>query len=411
MGFFETFVAWRLLRGVRRQKGFISLSTFISIAGVAVGVMALIIVIGVMTGFVKDLQSKILSVNAHIIVLKRGATLPDDGQLAREMAQVPGVVSASPFIYTQVMFSAPGNISPGVLRGVDLDTIKSGGSRALTVVQGKFGDLAEASPEDPPAVAIGKEMASNLNLSVGDYLNVISPLGSVTHLGRMPLQKSFRVCAIFQTGMYEFDNRLGFAAMPRVQEFLGFGRRVTGLELQVKDVYQANQVAIALEQKLGPSFLVRDWLSMNRALFAALQLQKVTLFIILTLIIIVAAFGIASTLFMMVMRKTKEVAILKSMGATRASIMQIFVLNGLTIGAMGTTVGLAMGLVLCGLLEKYEFIKLPQEVYSISTLTVQIQALDVILIVGAALAISFVATLYPSWKASRLDPVEALRYE
>ncbi|MBM4284712.1 MAG: FtsX-like permease family protein [Deltaproteobacteria bacterium] len=411
MGFFETFVAWRLLWGVRRQKGFISLSTLISVAGVAVGVMALIVVIGVMTGFVRDLKRKILSVNAHIIVLQRGASLPDDTPLVRELTQVPGVVAATPFIYTQVMLSAPGNITGGVLRGMDLKTILAGGPPALQVVQGSFADLADATPDAAPRVAIGNEMAASLKLAVGDYLNVISPLGSATRQGRMPLRQSFRVTAIFHAGMYEFDNRLLFASIPRVQEFLGLGRQVTGLELQVADIEQADRVAAAVEQKLGPSFLVRDWLTMNRNLFTAIQLQKAVLFIILTLIILVAAFGIASTLFMMVMRKTREIAILKSMGATRRSIMSIFVVNGLIIGAIGTSVGLALGLLLGALLEKYEFVKLPKDIYNLSTLSVDIQAWDILLIVGAALSISFLATLYPSWKASRLDPVEAIRYE
>jgi len=310
-----------------------------------------------------------------------------------------------------VMFSAPGNISGGVLRGVDLATIKQGGPRGLTVQQGDFADLADASPDDPPRVAIGNEMAKNLNLRVGDYLNIISPLGSLTPMGRMPRMKPFRVTAVFHTGMYEFDSNLVFASIPRVQEFLGLGNRVTGLELQVQDLYAADRVAAALEAKLGPTFLVKDWMRMNRSLFAALKLEKVAMFIILTLIILVAAFGIASTLFMMVMKKTREIAILKSMGATRNSIMQIFIVNGLTIGVIGTSLGLVLGLTLAALLRRYEFIKLPRDVYYISTLPVQIQLMDVFMIIGAALVISFVATLYPSWQAARLDPVEAIRYE
>jgi lipoprotein-releasing system permease protein len=364
-----------------------------------------------MTGFTQDLKKKILSVNAHIIVLKQGASVADYDQVAARIKKVPGVVEAEPFIYTQVMFSAPGNISGGVIRAVDLETIKSGGPKALKIQKGNFADLAAGGPDDPPRVAIGNEMAKNLNLSVGEYLNVISPLGSLTPMGRMPRMKAFKVVAVFHTGMYEFDSNLVFASIPRVQEFLGLGARVTGLELQVKDLHVADQVAAALEQKLGSGFLVKDWMRMNRNLFAALKLEKVAMFIILTLIILVAAFGIASTLFMMVMKKTKEIAILKSMGATRQSIMQIFIVNGLTIGVIGTTVGLGLGLVLTALLKRYEFIKLPRDVYYIATLPVQIQTLDVVLIIAASLAISFVATLYPSWQAARLDPVEAIRYE
>jgi lipoprotein-releasing system permease protein len=411
LGFFEYFVALRLLRGVRRQKGFLSLSTFISTAGVAVGVMALIVVIGVMTGFDQDLKSKILSVNAHIIVLKQGASLADAPELAARVKTVPGVVSAEPFIYTQVMFSAPGNISGGVIRGIDLAALRQGGPQGLHLLHGSFKDIAATPPGDPPRCAIGNEMARNLNLSVGDYLNVVSPLGTLTPMGRLPRMKAFRVSAVFHSGMYEFDSGLVYTSIPALQEFLGLGHKVTGLEVEIKDIYAAEQVGDLIQKKLGPGYLLRNWMQMNRNLFAALKLEKIAMFIILTLIILVAAFGIASTLFMMVMKKTREIAILKSMGATRQSIMKIFMMNGLVIGGLGTVFGLGLGLGLCAILKHYQFIKLPRDVYYISTLPVQIQSLDVLAIIGAAMAISFLATLYPSWQAARLDPVEAIRYE
>jgi lipoprotein-releasing system permease protein len=411
LGFFETFVAFRLLRGVKQTRGFISLSTLISTAGVAVGVMVLIVVIGVMTGFSQDLKNKILSVNAHVIVLKHGASVTDYEKVAARIEKVPGVVEAEPFIYTQVMFSAPGNISGGVIRAMDLETIQAGGPKALKVQKGKFADLAAGGPEDPPRVAIGNEMARTLNLAPGDYFNIISPLGTLTPMGRMPRMKPVLVAAVFHTGMYEFDSNLVYISIPRMQQFLGLGDRVTGIEVQVKDIYAADKVAQAIEKELGPPYYTKDWMRMNITLFSALKLEKIVMFIILTLTILVAAFGIASTLFMMVMKKTKEIAILKSMGATRQSIMQIFIVNGLIIGLIGTVIGLALGLGLCALLASYEFVKLPGYVYGLSTLPVQVQALDVLLIILAALGISFLATLYPSWQASRLDPVEAIRYE
>jgi lipoprotein-releasing system permease protein len=410
LGFFENFVALRYLRA-RRAKGFLSLSTFISTAGIAVGVMALLVVIGVMAGFTQELKKKILSVNAHIMVLKHGASMSDYRQVAAKVKAVPGVVSASPFIYTQVMYSAPGNVSGGVIRGLDLETIKQGGPSTLDVPKGDFKELAETSKDEPPRIAIGNEMSRNLNLAVGDYLNIVSPLGSLTPMGRLPRMKPFRVSAIFHSGMFEFDNTLVYTGIPHLQEFLGMGDRVTGLEVEIKDIYDAEQIAEAIQQKIGPGFLTRTWMQMNRSLFAALKLEKIAMFIILTLIILVAAFGIASTLFMTVMEKTRDIAILMSMGATRQSIMRIFIMKGLVIGMVGTGVGLALGLALCGLLKKYEFIKLPRDVYYISTLPVQIQSFDVVAIIFAAIAISFVATLYPSWQASRLDPVEAIRYE
>jgi lipoprotein-releasing system permease protein len=404
-------VALRLLRGVKRQKGFLSLSTFISVAGVAVGVMALIVVIGVMTGFDLDLKKKILSVNAHVIVLKHGASLTDEQQVAAKVKQVPGVVSVEPFIYTQVMYSAPGNVSGGVIRGLAVETIRHGGPRALDVVAGKFADLVAGSPGEPPRIAIGNELSRNLNLKVGDYLNIISPLGTLTPMGRMPRMKAFRITAIFHSGMYEFDSSLVYTSIPALQEFLGLGHRVTGLEVEIKDIYAAERIAARIQQELGPPFYTRNWMQMNRSLFSALKLEKIAMFIILTLIILVAAFGIASTLFMMVMKKTRDIAILKSMGATRQSIMRIFMINGLVIGGLGTVIGLGLGLGLCGILKEYQFIKLPRDVYYISTLPVTVQVPDVLAIIAAAMAISFLATLYPSWQAARLDPVEAIRYE
>ena len=408
MGFFESFVGLRLLKS---QKGFLPLSTFISMAGIAVGVMALIVVIGVMTGFDQDLKRKILSVNAHVLVMKAGGAFTSYQKEEAEIKAMPGVVSVDPFIYTQVMFSSPGSVSGGIIRGLDLKTIRRGGPKALEVTQGRFAELAEGGKEEPPRIAIGNEMAHNLNLNIGDYLNIISPLGTLTPMGRLPRMKAFRVAAVFHSGMYEFDNSLVYTSIPALQEFLGLSHRITGLEVEIKDIYAAAQVGQAIQQKLGPGFYTKNWMQMNRSLFAALKLEKITMFIILTLIILVAAFGIASTLFMMVMRKTREIAILKSMGATRQSILKIFVLNGMVIGGLGTILGLVLGLGLCSLLKHYQFISLPKDVYYISTLPVQIQSLDVLSIVVAAMAISFLATLYPSWQAARLDPVEAIRYE
>lgn len=406
---FERLVALRYLRAKRREK-FISLISFISIAGIAVGVMALLVVIGVMTGFDQDLRNKILSVNAHIILIKPGYSIADYDTVAREVEAVPGVVAAKPFIYTQVMFSGPSNISGGVIRGLDLPTIERGGPPAVQVREGSFKSLAEPRTGEVPEVAIGNELAKNIGATVGTRIKIISPLGTLTPMGRIPRIKNFQVGAVFHSGMFEFDNTLVYASIPWVQDYLGLDDKVTGLEVSVKDIYAADKIAAAIQEKLGPAYQTRDWMRMNRSLFAALKLEKIAMFIILTLIVLVAAFNITSTLIMLVMEKTKDIAILKSMGATRRSIMQIFILEGVIIGAIGTVLGLALGFVLAAILKRYEFIKLPSDVYYISTLPVKIDTLDVALIAGATMLISFLATLYPSWQASRLEPVEAIRF-
>ncbi len=411
MRFFETFVALRMLRGIRRQKGFISLSSVFSVAGVAVGVMALIVVNGVMTGFDEDLKTKILSVNPEVIVLSKEGRIPEYGQLADRIKAVPGVLSVEPYLYTPVMFSTPGNISGGMLRGLDPAILKGGGPKHLKLREGNFTEVAQFEPGEPPPAAVGNELARRLNLQVGDFFNLFIPRGTLTPMGQLPRLRLFRVAAIFTSGMYEFDSSLVYVSLPAIQELLGFGKQVAGLEVSGTNIYAAQEMGQAIVHKLGPEYFARDWISMNYSLFSALKLEKIAMFIILTLIILVAAFGIASTLFMMVTKKTKEIAILKSMGATRHSIMQIFVMDGLLIGFIGTALGLVLGLVMCGLLGRYEFIQLPRDVYLISTLPVKIESLDLVTIVGAAMLISFLATLYPSWQASRLDPVEAIRYE
>ena len=411
MGFFETFVALRMLKGVRRQKGFISLSSVFSIAGVAVGVMALIVVIGVMTGFDEDLKSKILSVNPEIIVLSKEGRIADYDQVADKIKTVPGVKTVEPYLYTPVMFSTPGTISGGMLRGLADNVLAAGGPKHLKVRQGNFAEVAHFISGEPPPAALGNELARRLNLQVGDFFNLYIPRGTLTPMGQLPRLRLFRVAAIFHSGMYEFDSSLLYISLPALQELLGFGHHVTGLEVSLKNIYAATEMSQSIVQKLGPTYFARDWINMNYSLFSALKLEKIAMFVILTLIILVAAFGIASTLFMMVMKKTKEIAILKSMGATSQSIMRIFVMAGLLIGSFGTGLGLILGLIMCWLLQRYEFIKLPRDVYLISTLPVKIQAPDLAAIVAAAMLISFLATLYPSWQASRMDPVEAIRYE
>jgi lipoprotein-releasing system permease protein len=242
-------------------------------------------------------------------------------------------------------------------------------------------------------------------------VTVVSPEGKLTPLGRAPNSRRYTVSAIFDSGMYEFDASMAFVSLEQAQDFLALGDRVTGLEVKVEDVYQANQIGKDIETVLGYPFWTKDWMVMNRSLFSALKLEKMTMFVILTMIVLVGALNIISTLVMVVMEKTRDVAILRAMGATARSVMSVFMFQGLLVGVVGTVAGLASGLGLCYLLARYKFINLPSDVYYISTLPVRVEMMDVCFVALAAVLISFLATIYPSWHASKLDPAEALRYE
>ncbi len=422
---YELFIGLRYLRA-KRKSAFISIITLISTAGVALGVMALIIVLAVMTGFEEDLTEKILGTNAHIVVLKTNGGIDDYSSVMERLKKFPGVVAATPFIYNQVMLSTGKNVSGVVLRGIDTRTDAQVTNLHKAVVEGKLANLDSpvpapfASNEPPlPGLVIGKELARNLNLYVGDKVNVVSPLGNITPLGMVPKLKPFRVVGIFNTGMYEYDSTLAYVSLAEAQDFLDLGNTVTGIQLKVTDVYKTGELARRINRELGFPFYARDWMQMNKNILFALKTEKMVMFIILTLIVLVAAFGIASTLFMIVMEKTKDIAILKSMGATGRSIMRIFVFEGLVIGVFGTAIGVMGGLVVALNLQSIVdviqrvtgFELFSKDVYYLDHFPSQVVPSDVLLISITAVAISFLATLYPSWQAARMAPAEALRYE
>ena len=413
---FEFFVSLRYLKAKRKQT-FISIITFISIGGVALGVTALIVVLAVMSGFENDLKNKILGLNAHVLVLSWDNQVEHYAQLAGQVEKVPGVTGATPFILTQVLLNTPQKVTGAVLRGLEVNSarrviildriIRTGSWKAL---EAPTGDQPEAGAS-MPGIILGQELAKQLGLSLGDPVSVVSPLGEVSPLGRVPKMRPFRLAGTFESGMFEYDSTIAFISLAQAQSFLAMPGRVTGLEVKTRDIYEADRIAKDIKTRLGFPYWTKDWMRMNKNLFSALKLEKLVMFIILALIILVAAFNIVSSLIMVVMEKTKDIAVLKSMGATAGSIMKIFVLEGLIIGVVGTTLGLIGGVGLCEILRKYQFIHLPSDVYYISSLPVLMKGLDILLIVVAAIGITFVATLYPAWQASRLDPVEALRYE
>jgi len=422
---YELFIGLRYLKA-KRKATFISIITVISTAGVALGVMALIIVLAVMTGFEEDLKEKILGTNAHIVVLKSSGEIDDYNGLMKKLKGLSGVVAATPFIYNQVMLSTGRNVSGVVLRGIETRTDTQVTNLYKSMVEGKLSALDQAAPppavgsEPPlPGVIIGKELARHLNLDTGDTVNVVSPLGNITPLGMIPKMKRFRVAGIFNTGMFEYDSTLAYVGLSEAQSFLGMDDTVTGIQLKVTDVYKTGEITRKINRELGFPYYARDWMQMNKNILFALKTEKMVMFIILTLIVLVAAFGIASTLFMVVMEKTKDIAILKSMGATGKSIMRIFVLEGLIIGVTGTVLGVLGGLLVArnlepivGLIQRLTGFELfSKDIYYLDHFPSLVIPGDVILISLTAVIISFVATLYPSWQASRMAPAEAIRYE
>jgi len=424
---YELFISLRYLKA-KRKSAFISIITLISTAGVALGVMALIIVLAVMTGFELDLKEKILGTNAHIVVLKSGGNIDDYDSLRKKLEKYEGVLASTPFIYNQVMLTSGKNVSGVVLRGVDPASdskvtnlhkaMISGTLSALLPEPGSV-RLSDSSEPSLPGLVIGKELARNLNLFVGDKVNIVSPMGNITPLGMVPKMKGYRVVGIFHTGMFEYDSTLAYVWLKDAQDFLGMGDSVTGIQLKVADVYATSALTRQINRDLGLSYHARDWMQMNKNILFALKTEKVVMFIILTLIVLVAAFGIASTLFMLVMEKTRDIAILKSMGATGTSIMKIFILEGLIIGATGTALGVGSGLLIAKNLESIvQFVQrltgfelFSRDVYYLDRFPSHVVTTDVLVISVTALLISFIATLYPSWQASRLLPSEALRYE
>lgn len=406
---FEIFFSLRYLKAKRRQ-GFISIITGISILGIMIGVMSLIVVLAVMNGFREDLLKKILGVNSHLIILSYRGGIKDTQAVMDKALEVDGVLSATPFIYSQVMIKNAGNISGAILRGLDPDTAGTVINIDAMIKEGSL-TLLKKRNSDPQGIILGSELSKRIGALPGDTVTLVSPVGKLTPLGRMANEGKFKVKAIFESGMYEYDSSLVYLSLTDARDFLSLGDEVTGIELKVGDIDESDKIAEIVQDKLGYPYWTKDWKMMNKSLFSALKLEKVTMFIILIMIVLVGALNIISSLVMLVMEKTHDIAILRTMGASSKSIMSIFIFQGLFVGLIGTLFGLISGSFLCHLLARYKFIKLPPDVYYISTLPVRIEPSDIVLIALAAILICFLATIFPSWQASKLNPVEALRYE
>jgi lipoprotein-releasing system permease protein len=408
---FTWFVGSRYLRA-RQKQAFISLITFLATAGIAVGVMALIVVIAVMTGFESELQDRILGIESHVLVMRYGESVSDIDATVASIESIDGVQSVAPFIYTQVMLRSSHGVTGAVLKA--LDPSRPGPpifvNKEITLADALQDALPDESAGKAPGLIVGRVTAEKLKVIVGDPIFLISPLGKGAGTSQMPTVMRFSVAGIFETGMNEYDGAMSFVRLDVAQRLLQMPGQATGLEVRVADIYQARAIADDIVARIGFPFWARDWMQMNRNLFSMLRLQKAVMFIILTLIVLVAAFNIASALIMMVMEKTRDIAILKTIGATNRHIRQIFVFKGLVIGCLGTVVGGVLGFVLCSILKRYPFIKLPGDVYFLTTLPVSLLPMDVLVIGLSTVVICFLATLYPAVSASSLDPVDGIRY-
>jgi lipoprotein-releasing system permease protein len=429
---YEFTVGLRYLKSRRRQT-FISLITIISIGGVTLGVMVLIVVLAVMSGFETTLKEKILGMNSHVWVLPQMTRhIEDYEQVAAQVRTVPHVTLVAPFTAHEVMLMAEGRVAGTILRGIDpaqkdlmleLGHYFRGQDLQKLLLPEQTPHRPQGAQRDealpPRGIVLGRELARSLLVFPGQTVMVNSPLGVLTPAGILPNMRRFTVTATFETGMYEYDAKLAFIALSQAQQFFDMPNAVHGLEVKVDDLYRVREVSQVIRSTTGAAFWTRDWMEMNRNLFAALRQEKVIMFIILVLIILVAAFNIISTLVMLVMEKRADIAILKAMGARNASIRKIFMVEGLIIGVCGTVLGGIAGLVftwnlqtISGAVERLLGIQFfPPDVYFIDKLPARIEVLDVGLIVCTALVVSFLATLYPAWNASKLDPVVALRYE
>ncbi|MBO5490885.1 lipoprotein-releasing ABC transporter permease subunit [uncultured Desulfovibrio sp.] len=406
---FELFVALRYLFS-RRKQTFIYIISIMSILGVALGVGALVVVLGVYNGLTTDMRDKILGANAHAIVMSHlPSAFETRGNVTEQARSVAGVTGATPFIYTEVMLSAGGGVKGVVLRGIDPQSAPAVLSMLRQIRSGSAEGLQR---EGTPGIIIGEELAKRLGLALGSRVNLLSPSGQKTASGYAPRIRPFEVVGIFKTGMFEYDSSLAFVTLAAARDVLGLPENfISGVELTVADLFQADKTSAAVAAELGSPFYVRSWMEMNANLFAALKLEKIGMFILLAMVVLIGSFSIVTTLVMLVMEKTRDIAIMMSMGATSGMIRRIFMLQGSIIGVIGTLLGYALGLSLGWLLKRYQFIKLPENVYTLDHLPISITLADVLIVGASAMLLCFLATLYPARQASRLQPAEALRYE
>jgi lipoprotein-releasing system permease protein len=416
---FELFVAARYLRAKRRQA-VIGVITVISIIGVAAGVASLIVALAINNGFRQDLQQRLLGSTSHINLLRvESDGIRDWESLLAILEKQPHVLAGAPAIYEQVLISRGARAQGGILKGIIpqaerkvstiLDTVKQGSAAALD--QNPASETSSNQSTSLPPIILGKDMADELGASVGAVVTVTSPQGELTPFGVVPKYKRFKVAGIFSSGFFDNDNSWAFIRLSDAQRLFDLSDVVSVLEFKVDDIYKAGEIGRKLESQAGKGFMSTNWMEQNQPLFHALRLERVVTFITIGLIVFVAALNILISLIMMVMEKTRDIAVLVSMGAKRRQIRRIFMYQGILIGVIGTALGLIAGFVLCWAGGHYHLIALSAEVYSLDYVPFAPRPWDGVLVAVVAIGVSFIATLYPSWSAAGVLPAEALRYE
>ncbi len=403
---YQFFIASRYLKA-RRKQAFISVITFVSTLGIAIGVMALIIALALISGFQEDVRDKILGATSHIMVSDlSGEGLSDYQDLMARVRTARGIQVISPVVYDMVLVRGPYRSRGAMLKGLDFGLERAHSSWLEKLERG---ELPTDSPR--PGILLGKEIALSIGAGPGDSVDVLAPSNRLSPLGLIPKTKRFVVSGIFATGLYEFDAGTALISLPVAQKFFDLEEKVSQLQIMIDDIFEADKVSQELRRILPPSTYVTTWMELNRSLFSALKLEKNIMFLTITLIVIVAALNIIATLILMVMEKTRDIGILMAVGVPSPSIKKIFFLQGAMIGIIGTSAGVLLGFLSCWLANTFKLIKVPVDIYQISHVPFHIKPVDLLLIVGVSLSISLLSTLFPSHRASRVDPVIALKYE